>query len=102
MTFTLHSHAAVATTRPERWGKQLASHLSHKVTVVSTARGDELSIGAGLGVIRAESGVLVLEAHADDAEALALVEDVLGRHLTRFGEKDALVVDWVPEGASES
>ncbi len=96
MTFSLHSRADVASSRPARWAKQLSSHLSNKVEVVSSPRGSEVTIGSGLGVIRAEAEVIVLEAHADDAETLARVEDVLGRHLTRFGEKDGLVVEWMP------
>ena len=33
-------------------------------------------------------------AAADDAQTLDQVEDVTGRHLERFGEKDGLVVTW--------
>jgi uncharacterized protein len=29
-----------------------------------------------------------------DAERLELFEDVMGRHLVRFGSKDELVVEW--------
>lgn len=41
-----------------------------------------------------QPGLVVLEAHADSAETLARVEDVLGRHLERFAEKDGLTVTW--------
>ena len=36
----------------------------------------------------------MLEAAAEDVESLAHVEDVLGRHLERFGAKRELVVTW--------
>ncbi|MBX3099950.1 MAG: DUF2218 domain-containing protein [Salinibacterium sp.] len=92
--YTLNSRADVVTERPGRWAKQLVSHLSNKVSHEKTERGDELAIGDGLGVVIVESGSIVLEAHADSAEDLARVEDVLGRHLERFAEKDGLKVTW--------
>jgi hypothetical protein len=48
----------------------------------------------GSGVVRAEPARLVLEATAVDAESLARVEDVLGRHLVRFGHRQELTVEW--------
>ena len=82
------------TERPERWAKQLVSHLSHKVTHEKTERGDELTIGDALGIVSVGSGVIALEAYANSPESLARVEDVLGRHLERFAEKDGLTVTW--------
>ena len=35
-----------------------------------------------------------MEAIAVDVEALAVVEDVLGRHLERFGARRELTVSW--------
>ena len=37
---------------------------------------------------------LLLEASAADADSLAAVEDVLGRHLERFGARRELTVTW--------
>jgi hypothetical protein len=88
------SRADVVTERPERWAKQLVSHISHKVAHEKTKRGDELTIGEGLGIVSVAPGFVVLEAYANDAELLARVEDVLGRHLERFAEKDGLTVTW--------
>ncbi len=92
--YSLTSRADVATERPERWAKQLVSHLGHKVAHEKTDRGDELSIGDALGVVSVTPGAVVLEAYANDPEMLARVEDVLGRHLERFAEKDGLKVTW--------
>ena len=50
--------------------------------------------GYGTGTVRPEDNRLVLEATAEDVESLAHVEDVLGRHLKRFGAKRELVVTW--------
>ena len=92
--YSLSSRADVATERPERWAKQLVSHISHKVAHEKTERGDELTIGDGLGIVSVAPGTVVLEAYANDPELLARVEDVLGRHLERFAEKDGLKVTW--------
>lgn len=80
--------------RPERWAEQLVSHLSRTAPLESTAEGEELAIGSGRGVVRAEAARLVLLAHAPDAEALQRVEDVLGGHLERFAAREGVVVRW--------
>ena len=91
---SLSSRAAVPTERPERWAKQLVSHLSNKVEHEKTERGDELTIGDALGIVSVGPGAIMLEAYANDSDGLARVEDVLGRHLERFAEKDGLKVTW--------
>ncbi len=91
---TLTSHAAVVTDRPERYAKQLLSHLGRKAEVREEADGSRLVIGAGSCLVAPGTGVLDLHAQAPDAEMLGVVQDVIGRHLVRFGEKDELVVDW--------
>lgn len=92
--YSLSSRADVVTERPERWAKQLVSHISHKAPHERTEGGDELTIGDGLGVVAVRPGLVVLEAYANSDETLARVEDVLGRHLERFAEKDGLTVVW--------
>ena len=92
--YSLSSRADVVTERPERWAKQLVSHLSHKAPHEKTERGDELAIADGLGIVSVQPGLVVLEAYANSTETLARVEDVLGRHLERFAEKDGLTVTW--------
>ncbi len=42
---------------------------------------------------------LLLQAYADSGEDLAFVEDVVARHLVRFGEQDRLTVQWEPVGS---
>ena len=88
------SRADVEIDRPERWAKQLVAHLSRKAALESTAEGEELAIGTGRGVVRAEAARLVLLAHAPDAEALARVQDVLGGHLERFARAEGVTVRW--------
>ena len=41
-------------------------------------------------------GVIVLEAQAPGEKALQVVQNVLGGHLARFGERAGLAVTWSP------
>lgn len=101
MDFSRTSTARVPTDRPARYGKQLASHMSRKIT---TAWDEETGSGSllfnrdgqttGSAELTSEPNTLVLTLHADD-DHLEHLEDVIGRHLVRFGSKDELVVSWV-------
>ncbi len=93
---TVESAAAVATERPGRYAKQLVAHLSRRSV-------GEWNDESGQGWIdfesaRAElsSGEHVLNLLVRAApEQLDRFEDVVGRHLVRFGTRDELVVRWV-------
>jgi hypothetical protein len=92
--------AFVTTDAPERYAKQLLSHLGRKNTVESidgVPDGGRLVFAYGTGVVRPEPNELVLEAAAPDVESLARVEEVLRRHLERFGARRELVVRWHSE-----
>jgi len=92
------SVAHVATPTPDRYAKQLASHLGHRVPVTEAPDGTRvLTFGSGTGTLRSQDGELVMEADAVDAAGLAQVEDVLARHLVRFGERQELAVTWEPQ-----
>jgi uncharacterized protein len=98
----LLSRAEVATATPERYAKQLVSHLGHRVPVEPTPDGDVLTFDQGRGVVRVGEGVLVLEAQGQGEAALGVVQDVLGRHLLKFGSRAELTVTWsAPEQAPE-
>ena len=89
------STALVATDRPGRYAKQLVSHLSRRVAGTwsdETGRG-ELDFGTGRGeLVALDTGLsLTVEGPAED---IARLEDVVGRHLVRFGTRDELVVTW--------
>ena len=93
------STAVVATDAPARYAKQLLAHLGRKNTVEGldgVPDGGRLVFAYGTGTVRPGDGTLVLDAAADDADGLARVEDVLGRHLERFGARRELVVTWEP------
>lgn len=95
-THSLFEQAVIAIERPERYGKQLASHISHKTEVVDFDGGWQATIGSGQGIILPRGTALVLEARADDEVSLERVKDVLGRHLLQFTTKlEPFEIHWV-------
>jgi hypothetical protein len=91
------STAAVSTEAPERYAKQLLAHLGRKNPVEpvdGAPNAGRLVFAYGSGTVRPEADRLVLEAVAPDEESLARVQDVLGRHLERFGARRELTVHW--------
>lgn len=89
------SEARVTTDRPHRYAKQLASHLGRrsKADWDQDAGEGRIVFEGATGTLTATEGALLLSVEAD-AERLDLFEDVMGRHLVRFGSKDELVVEW--------
>jgi len=97
-----HARAVVATESSERYAKQLLSHVGRKNGVEpldGVPAGGRIVFPDGVGTIRPEPGRLVLEADAADAAGLDHVEDVLGRHLERFGARRELAVTWEVDSA---
>ena len=96
------SRADVATGAPARYAKQLISHLGRKVpfTGDATTAPATAVIGAATARIVAGEGVLTLEAAGDDEESVARVEHVLGSHLERFAQREALTVQWVRDAGA--
>ena len=94
----LTSRADVPTGDPARYAKQLVAHLGRRVEFTTEGALSSARFGQGTGRVLVGEGVLTLLAEAPDAEALARVQDVLGRHLERFGQRNELVVTWVTGG----
>ena len=96
----LLSTAVVTTDASARYGKQLLSHLGHKVRAEpmpnEPAPAGRLIFAYGIGTVLPMPGQLVLRASAADLESLARVQDVLQRHLEKFGARRELVVTWGP------
>jgi uncharacterized protein len=88
------SSAHVATDAAPRYAKQLIAHLGRKVPVEELPDGGRLTFEFGTGVVRAAADGVLLEASAADEAGLARAEDVLGRHLERFGQRNELTVEW--------
>lgn len=96
----LMSVALVGTDASGRYAKQLLAHLGRKVAVEALPDVPEpagrLVFAYGTGDVLPGAGALELRATAMDAESLARLQDVLGRHLERFGARRELVVAWGP------
>jgi len=93
----LTSTAIVPTEAGARYAKQLLAHVGRKNTVEQLEGepdGGRLIFPYGRGDVRPGQDHLLLTASAADVESLARVEDVLGRHLERFGARRELVVTW--------
>ena len=91
---TLTSRADVRTDAPERYAKQLVSHLGRRTEWSTEGPTSTAAIAGGTGVVEVGEGVLVLRAEAPDAETLDRVQHVLGSHLERFGQRHELAVRW--------
>jgi hypothetical protein len=94
---TLTARADVRTDVPERYAKQLVSHLGRRVEFTVDGPRSTASIAGGTGVVEVGDGVITLLAEASDTETLDRVQDVLGRHLERFGQRNELVVEWTAD-----
>ena len=93
---TARSEAVVATDRPDRYGKQLVAHLSRRNGGEWSETDQEgwIQLGAGRAELRCGSDGLRLFVELEPAD-LPVLEDVVGRHLVRFGTRDELQVRWV-------
>ena len=109
MTETMTSVAHVASDRPARYGKQLASHFSHKIeahwdedAATGTAlfpvddTGDSVQCDMTAGEGRLD---LVLTGPAD---SIGRIEGVVARHLVRFGKPGELEVEFVRDNGETS
>jgi hypothetical protein len=90
------STASVATDRPARYAKQLTSHLSRRANTSwdeETGRGWVELGDNGRASLIAGDGALEMRIESGTGD-LDRFENVIGRHLVRFGKKDELVVQW--------
>ena len=99
-SFPLASTASVPTQRAARYGKQLVTHMAHKVTGEwneSSGSGyllfDREGPAVGRFDVSAMPSALVLELRTTPERA-AHLEHVAGIHLARFGVRDALTISW--------
>ena len=106
-SFPLIATASVSTERAARYGKQLVTHMAHKVTGVW----DE-EAGSGYLLFDREGPVLgrfnVIASASDlrlelrtTPERAEHLEHVAGIHLARFGARDSLAISWERTDGSE-
>ncbi|MGB8385682.1 MAG: DUF2218 domain-containing protein [Dermatophilaceae bacterium] len=93
----VYASAHIATDRPQRYVKQLVSHLGHKLTTKLADDGvGTVTFPQGECTLSPGAGYIDAQAAAVDAENLAVVEEVVARHLVRFGSAGELTVSWTP------
>ena len=106
-SFPLASTAIVPTQRAARYGKQLVSHMTHKITGSwdeEAASGyllfDREGPVLGRFDVIASPSALRLELRTTPERA-AHLEHVAGIHLARFGARDGLTIAWQRTDGSE-
>ena len=106
-SYPLISVATVPTERAARYGKQLVSHMGHKIT----GSWDE-EAGSGYLLFDREGPVLgrfdVIASASDlrlelrtTPERADRIEFIVGIHLARFGARDSLAISWERTDGSE-
>ena len=93
------ARADVPTASPDRYAKQLLSHLGRRVTWSTHGNTSTAQLAGGTGTVVVGNGALSLVAHAPDAETLTRVQHLLGSHLERFGQRNELVVTWTSDAS---
>ena len=107
VSFPLIATASVSTERAARYGKQLVSHMGHKIT----GSWDE-EAGSGYLLFDREGPVLgrfdVIASASDlrlelrtTPERADRLEFIVGIHLARFGARDSLAISWERTDGSE-
>ena len=107
-SYPLISVATVPTERAARYGKQLVSHMGHKIT----GSWDE-EAGSGYMLFDREGPVLgrfdVIASASDlrlelrtEPERADRLEFIVGIHLARFGARDSLAISWDRTDDSEA
>jgi hypothetical protein len=96
------SRADVPTDAPDRYAKQLLSHLGRKIEFTTDGAVSTATVGGASAQIVVGDGVLTLLASANDEQAVAFAEHVLGSHLERFGQRNELAVSWTRRSDGQS
>ena len=106
-SYPLISVATVTTERAARYGKQLVSHMAHKIT---GSWDEEAGNGyllfdregpiLGRFDVIASASDLLLELRTEPERADRL-EFIVGIHLARFGARDSLAISWERADGSE-
>jgi len=96
----LTASAVVKTATPQRFAKQLASHLGRRSEVLEEPGGTRLKLAGGECLLRPEGESLELLASAPSAADLDRVTQVVGSHLERFGQRNELRVEWQRQEAA--
>ena len=91
----LTASATAPTATPERYAKQLASHLGRRCEIREEPQGIRVVLAdTGDCLLASGNGALEMTATAVGPEELDRVMHVVGSHLERFGQRNELQVAW--------
>lgn len=90
------SQARAQTPLARRYLHQLCKHFQHKLPVTLGDVQGRIDFAAGICELDAADadGVLQMRLTADDEAGLTRLQEVVARHLVRFGFRDEIAVDW--------
>lgn len=88
------THSIVATTSASKYLQQLCKHFSHKVTVDFNPETARVDFPFGLCFMLAEADSLGIYIQSSEPDGMMRARAVLDDHLTRFGFREQLVIDW--------
>jgi hypothetical protein len=91
---TATATASVVTATPERYAKQLASHLSRRSEIREDPDGQTIVLTDGECQLRPRDDRLDHHVRAATESAVDRITDVVGSHLERFGQLNELHVEW--------
>jgi hypothetical protein len=94
-TMTVHvSRADVVTDAPARYAKQLVAHLGRRVPFTTEGNTSTAVLEGTTAAIIVGDNVLTMTATGADPTTVARLEQALGSHLERFGQRRELTVSW--------
>lgn len=97
MTATpLTATARVETERAAGYLSQMCKHFRHKTEVEFNDTSGRIQLNMGACALSLpDNATLLMEATAADADSLRKVEDIIDRHLVRFGFREELTINWI-------
>ncbi|MBE2184291.1 MAG: DUF2218 domain-containing protein [Anaerolineae bacterium] len=90
----LTAEATVQTPNASKILKWLCGHFKIKVPAEYDAQKGHVDFPFGVCEMTASDAVLYIHVAAPNAEAFALIKEVVGEHLEKFGNKESLRADW--------
>ncbi len=94
----MRSSAVIRSQQAAALALRMGKHFGHKVRVESEHGGTRVHTRFGTFELEPATDVLRVRAFAEDAEALARLEDVVVAHADRFARGEELEVRWAREG----
>ena len=88
------SVANIATPNGRKYLAQLCKHFQHKLPAKWDENAGSIEFSIGQCRLSARESELEIVLASADAAQLAQLQDVVARHLLRFGFREELVVEW--------